>query len=174
VSGSLATHAVLAAFAFVFGIEAELQQRIGVLAAHHHHIAAAAAIAAAGSAARNEFLPAEGKATVTAVAGLYVNSYFVNKHRKAAGVHSCRRLVRTKGELCAGLDVDELAHATAVAELDDASDLGEESVVLTPADIDARLQLGAALAHDDAAARNQLAAENFHAQALRIGIAPVL
>jgi hypothetical protein len=71
---------VLAALAFVFGIEAELEQGIGMLAAHHHDVAAASAIASTGSAARDELLPAEGKATITAVAGLYENSYFIDKH----------------------------------------------------------------------------------------------
>src|SRR5215471_4244417 len=164
---SLAAHAVLAAFGLVLGIEAELQEGVGVLAAHHDHVASAAAIAAAGTAARDELLPAEGKATVPAVAGLYENSYFINEHRKAAGVWFCRRLDETGGELCAGLDVNEPAHATAVAELDHAGHLGEESVVLAPADINAGLQLGAALAHDDAAAGDQLAAEHFHAEPLR-------
>jgi len=84
-----------AALSFVLGVEAELQQCIGVLAANHDDVAAAAAIATAGSAARDELLPAEGKATVTAVAGLYENSDFINKHRKAAGVHFCRRLIGT-------------------------------------------------------------------------------
>ena len=35
------------------------------------------------------------------------------------------------------------------------------------------LSLGAALAHDDAAAGNQLSAEHLHAEPLRVGIAPV-
>ena len=34
-----------------------------------------------------------------------------------------------------GVDVDELAHAPAVAELHHAGDLGEQRVVLAPADI---------------------------------------
>src|SRR5208282_4350326 len=51
----------------------------------------------------------------------------------------------TAGDLVAGvlfqqwlslrLDADELAHAAAVSELDDAGDLGKQRVVLTPADV---------------------------------------
>jgi len=80
VPSALAAHAVLAALGFVFGVKAELEQGIGVFAADHDDVTAAAAIAAAGPAARDELLPAEGKATVPAVPGLYENSYFVNEH----------------------------------------------------------------------------------------------
>ena len=61
----------------------------------------------------------------------------------------------------------------AIAEFDDAGDFREQRVVLADADVDAGLDAGAALAHDDGAAGNQLAAESLHAQALRIRIAPV-
>src|SRR6516162_7261121 len=78
-----------------------------------------------------------------------------------------------KGGLCACLNVDELTHPSTIFELHHASDLGEESVVLAPTDVGARLQFGAALAHDDAAAGYQLAAEDLDAEPLRVGIAPV-
>src|SRR5690348_13875616 len=68
---------------------------------------------------------------------------------------------------------DELAHPPAIVKLNHAGDLGEQRVVLAPAYILARLEPGAALPHDDGAAGNQLAAEHLHAEALRIGIAPV-
>jgi len=51
---------------------------------------------------------------------------------------------------------------------------GEERIVLAPADVRARLDLGAALPHDDRAHGNKLAAEDLHAQPLRVRIAPVL
>src|SRR5690242_16083006 len=42
-----------------------------------------------------------------------------------------------------GGDVDELAHAAAVLEFDHARHLGEQCVVLAPANVDARLEFGA-------------------------------
>src|SRR5208283_4185584 len=72
-----------------------------------------------------------------------------------------------------GLDADELAHAPAVAELHHAGHLGEERVVLAPADIQAGLDLGAALTDDDGTTGDQLSAEDLHAQPLCIGVAAV-
>ena len=72
-----------------------------------------------------------------------------------------------------GFDADVFAHLAAIAELDDAADLGEQRVVLAPADIVAGLDLGAALPHDNRAARNQLATEDLHTEPLRIRVAPV-
>src|SRR5579863_4158005 len=73
-----------------------------------------------------------------------------------------------------GSDIDELAHAAAIAEFHDAADFREQGVVTAPADVFARLDAGAALANDDRTARHRLASEHFHAQPLRVGIAPVL
>src|SRR6266704_6178681 len=70
-------------------------------------------------------------------------------------------------------DVDETAHAAAIAEFDHAGHFGEQRVILAPADVFARLQARAALPHDDGAAGHQLPAENLHAEALRVGIAPI-
>src|SRR5438552_2018186 len=72
-----------------------------------------------------------------------------------------------------GLDSDVLAQAAAVFEADNAADFGEQGVVFAAADVQAGLNAGAALAHDDGAARHQLATEGFHAQPLRVAIAPV-
>src|ERR1019366_9136891 len=118
-AGALAAFAVAPALRLVFRVEAELEQRIGVLARHHDDVAAATAVAAARTAPRDILLPAESQATVAAVAGLHEYSYFIYKHRKAAGVRSCRRPVRTKEELYerACLDADKLAHPAAILEL---------------------------------------------------------
>ena len=58
-------------------------------------------------------------------------------------------------------------------ELDVAVGRGEQGVVLAKADIVARPELGAALAHDDVAGENLLAAELLDAEALAGGIATV-
>src|SRR5690349_19010942 len=81
---------------------------------------------------------------------------------------------RPAGALLLGRDdVGELAHAAAVLEFDHAGHLREQGVVLAPTDVEAGLNLGAALAHDHAAAGYELAAEYLHAQSLGVGVATV-
>ena len=70
-------------------------------------------------------------------------------------------------------DVDELA-AAALAEPDHAVGGREEGVVATPADVLARVEAGAALAHDDGAGMDLRAVEHLHAEALCVRIATVL
>src|ERR1044072_661736 len=72
-----------------------------------------------------------------------------------------------------GLDADELAAELAVAKRDGAGGQREQGMILADADSGARTIFGAALAHDDVAADDALAAELLHAEALRLGIAAV-
>ena len=72
-----------------------------------------------------------------------------------------------------GLHADKAARASAVDELHAAIDLGEEGVVAAAADIEPGLNLCAALADDDGAARDGLTGKEFDAEALRVGVAPV-
>src|SRR5258705_2896449 len=58
-------------------------------------------------------------------------------------------------------------------KLDGAWDQSKQRVVLADADIDARVHLRAALAHDDAAGVDQFPAVGFDAEALGVRIAPV-
>src|SRR4051812_46962595 len=67
------------------------------------------------------------------------------------------------GKLFGSGDADELAEAAAVFEHDRARYLRKERVVLAPAHVRTRLDLGTALPDDDGTAGHQLAAENFHA-----------
>jgi hypothetical protein len=53
-----------------------------------------------------------------------------------------------------------------ILETDDAIDLGEESIVLAPADVRAGLKRCATLTDDDAAAEDGLSAENFDSEPL--------
>src|SRR5690606_16595106 len=69
-------------------------------------------------------------------------------------------------------DVDDLA-ATLRAELDSTGREGEQRVVATTADVDARVEVGSALADEDLARADDLAAEALHAKALRVGVATV-
>src|SRR3954465_3002159 len=69
-------------------------------------------------------------------------------------------------------DVDDLA-AALLAELDRARREGEQGVVAATADVDAGVEVGAALADEDLARVDDLAAEALHAEALRVGVATV-
>jgi hypothetical protein len=71
---------VAPAFGRVFGIEAEVDQRVVALTGFQDHIAAASAIAAGRASARHKLLPAEGHAAVAAAAGFDSNCGFVDEH----------------------------------------------------------------------------------------------
>src|SRR5690606_30230177 len=89
----------------------------------------------------------------------------------------CVRLLRRSSRNGAGLfrrnDVDDLA-AALDAELDGAAGQREQRVVAATPDIAAGVEVGAALADDDLACVDDLAAETLHAETLGIGIATVL
>src|SRR5205085_10599909 len=75
--------------------------------------------------------------------------------------------------LLCGIDADEFAAPPFLFKLHHAGDEREERVVRTEADVVARLELGAALAHEKLAARHHLPAEPLDAQSLSIRIAPI-
>ena len=69
------------ALAGVFGVVAQVEQGIVVLAADQDHIATASAVAAAGAALGNKLLPTKGQAAIAAVSGFYFDDDLVNEHR---------------------------------------------------------------------------------------------
>src|ERR1700675_2658609 len=71
------------------------------------------------------------------------------------------------------LDHHKFPHRSLVEELDATGDLGEESVVFAPSNVQSRLHPSAALADDDRAARHQLSAKSLEAKPLRVRVAPV-
>ena len=73
------------------------------------------------------------------------------------------------------LDGDDIHHAatTVGAELNGARGESEQGVIATTANVVTRVEVGAALAHDDFARLHALAAEALHPEALRIGITTV-
>jgi len=75
--------------------------------------------------------------------------------------------------LTGGLDADEAAVPSPVGELHDASDESEERVVLALANVFAGLVARAALAHENRACVDELAAEALYAQPLSVRIAAV-
>jgi len=75
-------------------------------------------------------------------------------------------------DLSAGHNVDD-ASAAVRSELNPAGCEGEQGVVLAASHVVAGVEVGAALANDDLAGVDFLAAETLHAQALGIGVAAV-
>src|ERR1700712_940975 len=71
-----------------------------------------------------------------------------------------------------GNDVDDLA-AALLAELDRTGRQREQGVVATTADVDAGVEVGAALADDDLAGLDDLTAEALDAEVLRVRVATV-
>ncbi len=65
---------------FVFRVEAKMYQRIVPLARFHDDVPAIAAIAARRPSPRDKLLPPERHAAIAAVARLYPNCGFIDKH----------------------------------------------------------------------------------------------
>jgi hypothetical protein len=72
-----------------------------------------------------------------------------------------------------GLDADEAAVAATILEFDVAGDEREERVVFALADVFAGLMLGAALADENRASVDELAAEALYAEPLSVRVAAV-
>ena len=87
-AGAVGTFTVASALRFVFGIEAEVHQRVVALAGFPVDVAALAAIATGRSAARNIFLAPEGNAAVPAVAGFNTDFGLVDEHSQLSAVSS--------------------------------------------------------------------------------------
>src|SRR5665213_535506 len=85
---------------------------------------------------------------------------------------SGRVLVRREVSDLGGDDVDDLATALA-AELDRTGGEGEQGVVAATADVDAGVEVGAALADEDLARTDDLTTEALHAEALRVRVTTV-
>ena len=79
-AGLVGAFAVTSALGLVFGIEAEVNQRVVALAGFHDDVAAMTAVAAGRSSARHELLAAKGHAAIAAVAGFDSNFCFINEH----------------------------------------------------------------------------------------------
>src|SRR5687768_6352123 len=86
-----------------------------------------------------------------------------------------KRGLRRTGRAGSGRnDVDRLARFGALdLEFDRAVDQRIQGVVAAEADAAARMEARAALAHDDVAGLDRLAAIDLHAEVLRIGVATV-
>ncbi len=76
--------------------------------------------------------------------------------------------LRRDGDDIRRIDQNEASVLATVLKADYARDLRKQRVVLAATDVRARLQWGAALAHDDAPAQNCLAAKHLDAKPLGV------
>src|SRR5205085_2687853 len=157
---------------------AVVDQRIEISIAHGIDAAAAAAVAAVGAAEGDELLATEAHAAVAPVAGDNVDGGFVDEfHDSLRSPGALERAPGLVGEARRALQRLDVHRLTVLRTLGPEAhltvDQREQRVVLAGADIGARMELGAALAHDDRAGRNGLAAEHLHAEHLRLGITAV-
>src|SRR5215208_3747578 len=138
-------------------------------------MAAAAAVASVGTAEFLVLLVAERDAAVPSVAGGNVDIGFVYElhdgQNKApqGGALSLQVKMILSWNYADGLLVERALGR----ERHVAVHQREQRVVLADAHIRARVEPGAALAHDDGAGADQFAAERLHAEHLGLGIPPV-
>src|SRR5690606_2933888 len=151
--------------------------------------AAASALTGVGPALADEFFPAKRGAAVASLAGNDIDAGFVDdihESCKEGEPHAVRRtrqsaqtrtigpqqrrsesaFERTDGDVAALLRAFD-------GDFDDTVFQGEERVVAPDADVVARMELGAALPHDDVAGDHELAGVALHAEPFRFGVAAV-
>src|SRR5579883_2282400 len=184
-AGALAAHAVMAGLGLeVLGV-AVVDQGVEAVDALDDDVAAAPAVTAVRAAELDELLAAKADAACAAVAGADEDFGLVEEfHGLDSGNEKGERrpfpLRNPVGwERLFGGQCRRRVHAhldlalRAGAEGDHAVRRGEQGVVAADADVGARVHLGAALADQDVAGEDLLAAEALHAQALAVGIAAV-
>ena len=160
-----------AALRRVFGVEAEMEQRVAVDGRDHGDVAAMAAIAAAGAAARYVFLAPERKTAVAAVACFDGDNYFIYEQSLTSTDDIRRQYCRVDTSNVVLMLTNLPIRPRSLNS--PAGNFRKQRVVFAPANVFAGLERRAALAHNDGTARDQLAAEYLHAEPLRVGIAPV-
>src|SRR5581483_4791343 len=79
-AGAIRAFAVASALGVVFGVEAEVDERVVALAGFHDDVAAASAVSAAGASAGHEFLATKRHTAVAAVPGFYADFSFIDEH----------------------------------------------------------------------------------------------
>src|SRR5690554_5138787 len=87
----------------------------------------------------------------------------------------CLRRAASVGRDCLGLFLDgnETPFGALVVELHETIAQGEEREVVTHTHVVTRVELSAALAHEDVASENELAVEALDSEALGVAVAPV-
>ena len=175
-----------------------VQQRGGLVVNAEDDVAAVAAVAAVGPAEGLELLAVDGDTAVAAGTAGYVQYYPVYKARHVDLLSAVSWtpwapkmiVMRLKEQWsgptwpapplqnllllcsCSSNDVDDAATA-AGAEFDGSRGQCEQGVVAATANAGARVEVGAALADDDLASGNYLAAEALDAEVLGVGVTTV-
>ena len=168
---AVAGASVAATFGSELNVEPKRQQGVLIHLAPENHVPAGSTVAAIGAAHGHEGLSPETRATASAGPAFYENLDAVDEHyeTRTGCLRALRRGVCGASESALRLDrddADELPATAVVLEENVTAHLREDAVILGEARVLAGLEAGALLANDDAAARNQLAAEGLDAEAL--------
>src|SRR5262249_35143698 len=95
-------------------------------------------------------------------------SDFINRKKKRASINEARKRLSAKNLVRGRNDADEASATALVFELHVAGDESKQRVVLALIDVFASLMLRAALAHEDRARVDELAAEPLYAKPLTV------
>jgi hypothetical protein len=132
------------------------------------HVSAAAPVTTIGTTERFELLPMHRGATIATIAGVGMDDDAINERG-----HGRRGVTKAdRGRSGFGNDTDDATTAGS-AEFHAAGAEREKRVIATAADIQARMEVRASLAHDDLTGSYELTAEALDAQTLRIGVTTV-
>lgn len=140
-----------------------IEQRVHIPVDDEDNITAVPAITAVGSAEGPELFAEDRCTTMPTVTTTTVNGGPIYK----------RCHVPEPGADLRGRDDIDDPPAAMRAEFNNARSEREQRVIATASDVAAGMEVCAALANDDLPGVHSLAAKTLHAQALRIGIAPV-
>jgi hypothetical protein len=139
-------------------VESEIDERVLGGSGDDIDGSAVAAVAAIRSAARDVLFAPEAQAAIAPRAGDDVDVDFV--YEQSSGLRD-----RDDADLAPVLTVILEAHL--------AVDLRKEGVILSQADVEARLEPASLLANEDRSAGDQIPIVAFHAQALCVAVAAV-
>jgi hypothetical protein len=174
-AGLVTSGTTLPAFGPEFSRDAKVRQGVHGGVGHQVDATAMAAITTVGSASLDELLTSETQAAVPAIACLGANSCFVDEFHKKIGSESHfpgrgrPRPGKCDSDPIFLDDADELAALRALfLEFDLAVSFCKQRVVTAEADIDARVETGATLAHEDVTGDDFLAAVHLYAQAFTL------
>src|SRR5262249_37830495 len=172
---AIAAFAVPTTFSAERVVVSKLQKRVFVDICYEIDIAAATAISAAGPAARNKLLPAEGNATMPAVACFHRDFGFVDEHKgrqkplySGPSLWLCVCVV-----LFDRLNRNESSRYAFIFKLNNPGNLCEERIVLADTNIQAWFEFRAALTNQYRSPGQELAGKPLHPEPLGVAVAAV-
>ncbi len=178
--GHLPAHTVLAAFGTMVTLMAKIDQRIQTAVADQQDTAAVTAVTAIRAALGDELFAPKAHAAVAAIPGLDLDNRFVDEFHASAPALArfavCRNekspvdrrglLLRSARRRSGRIDTHKLAIVRALGlKTYRTVSLCVQGMVLAAADVYACMNAGTTLAHDDAACIDNLATEDFDAEA---------